>query len=295
MLPELPKLAQLIHYDFGGKTLNLLRQRIYAQEPMAGDGIEIDEEAAGYRIHARGGLAALALDFYSTISGSSVTVAQGRVFATDWTGIDPNDPTNSGWTEIVATVAQDTLTVADGSSVWLRLTLTATTIDSTGPLSDVDAESVSPFGGGGGGGGQGGGGGGGAGTSPAGDGAAGAAGSAGSGSGSGGGGGGGDGGAGSGGGVSGGGDGTPGGRGGIGEDGEAGRSVLVYDYANATAKLRYWHVTAAELVASEAQPTPGPATLSLRICERDGSSLIQHQVGAPTLTLPTLSYPPPAS
>jgi len=231
-----------------------------------------------------------ALDFAASLAGSSVAVRAGKVLHTDWTGFDENDPQCVEWTAEAFTVAADTITLADGESVFLKLTLAATTVDSVGPLSSTGSGSVTVTGGAGGGGGGGGSGGGGAGES-AGDGEAGLAGAAGGsvtpGTG-------GTGGLGGVGGVGGSttptGDGSPGGTGGAGEDGEAGKAVPIYNYANAKVKIRRWRATAGEFVTDTGQPAGSSTTAYIRICERDGDALIQHQIGCVTLTLPVVSF-----
>lgn len=286
------KLADFTRFIFTGKTLNDLRDRCIEQVPLAGNGILTTDEARGIRIHASrtGSTGVAALDFGASLSGSSCTVRSGKVLHTDWGTFDENDPANDGWTELAVTVSGSTLTLADGDSVWLHLTLASTTVDVVGPLSSTDAEAVSVTGGAGGGGGQGGGGGGGAGQalSDATDGTDGE----------------------DGGGVTPGiggfggtgtnygngssttpaGDGSPGGSGGIGEDGEDGRAVDIYEYVNAKLKLKRWRVTAGSLTTATNQPSSTETAAYLRICERDGDNLIQHQVGCVTLTLPTVTY-----
>jgi ABC-type antimicrobial peptide transport system ATPase subunit len=97
------------------------------------------------------------------------------------------------------------------------------------------------------------------------------------------------------GGGSGGGDGTPGSGGGAGEDGEAGKGVTLYAYVNGTVHTRRWRVTAGTFTVSELQPTSSHTTAHLRICTRDGSTLIQHQLGSVIMNLPVLTYcDPPA-
>jgi hypothetical protein len=289
---ELPKLADAVRFLFKGETLNNVSTRCIQQVPLAGDGIDISEEAGGMRIHATGGSTTTSnLDFAATLSGSSCTIRAGKVLHTDWGAFDGNDPSNDGWTEEAVTVSGSTVTLPDGQSVWLALTIAATTITATGPLSATDAALVSVTGGAGGGGGGGGGGAGGGEDTLASTGDAGATGSAGGsvtpgigGTGAAGG----D--YGLGGDTTPAGDGNVGGSGGIGEDGEAGKLVVLYDYQNASVKMRRWRVTAGSFTVSAGQPASSDTLAHVRVCTRDGSTLTQHQVGSLAVMLPVVTY-----
>lgn len=290
MLPEVPELLpQKRYWTFSGSTLNLLINRIFRQVPIAGNGVDVTERNDGIEISVTAqATGTSALDFAASLSGSSVSVRAGKVLHVDWSGWNANNPANDGWTEVAVNVPGSTLTVPDGQSVWLRMTIAATDEDSTWPLSSTGSGSTTVTGGGGGSGGGGGGAGGGGGGD----------GSAGTGGNPGGGGVGGAqvaGGANGAGGGSGGGDGTPGSGGGAGEDGEPGKSATLYAYVNGTVHTRRWRVTAGTFTVSELQPTSSHTTAHLRICTRDGSTLIQHQLGSVIMNLPVLTYcDPPA-
>lgn len=289
---DIPKLDGAKRYLFSGKIFNDLRTRIIQQVPLAGSGVDVSEEGAGMRISVRNNGGSFGdLDFAASLSGSSCTIRSGKVLHADWGTFDPNDPDNDGWTEEAVTVSGSTVTLADGSSVWLALTIAATTTTGTGPLSSTGQGSVTITGGAGGGGGGGGGGAGGGVDSSGADGGAGLTGAAGGsvtpGTGGVGGAGGADGVGGS---VTPAGDGSPGGSGGIGEDGDPGKLVVIYQYANASVKMRRWRVTAGSFTVSASQPASTDTLAHVRICTRDGNSIIQHQVGALSMMLPMVTY-----
>ena len=291
MLPDIPILQPQQRYLLKGKFFDYFRNRILRMVPIAGRGVDVTEEKTGMRISlADAATGTSALDFAASLAGSTVSVRAGKVLHTDWTGFDANDPQCVEWTVEAFTVAADTLTLADGASVFLKLTIAATTVDSTGPLSATGSASVTVKGGGGGAGGGGGSGAGGGGETSS-DGANGTAGNAGGSVTPGIGGTGGAGGiGGTGGSVTPTGDGNVGGTGGAGEDGEAGKAVPIYNYANTKVKIRRWRATAGEFVTDTAQPAGSDTTAYIRICERDGSTLIQHQIGCVTLNLPVVSF-----
>lgn len=292
MFPDLPAFQNNLKYFLKGKTLNLFKEVLDRQVPLKGKGVELNETEDGIMIIAPPSDAAATvgvLDFSGIYGGGNVTVRGGKVMGALWSSYNPNDPASGGWTEGVA-VAGGTFAVGAGSSVWLNITLSATTVNNTGALSAFGQSVITVTGGTGGGGGGGGGGGagaGGTGTSGAGGngatGTAGAAGSPGSG------------GTGGVGGyvtfLAGGGAGSGGGSGGYGAEGNYGQSVSFPDYANATVKVRRYSIAGAVLQAT--QPTASPTTAGLRILTWDGSTVIHHQVGSVFLTLPVIVYAPP--
>ena len=227
------------------------------------------------------------LDFSGVYSGGNVTVRGGKVMGALWSSYNANDPASGGWTEGVA-VTGGTFAISTGGSVWLNITLSATTSNNTGALSAFGQSVITVTGGSGGGGGGGGGGGAGAGGTggAGGNGVAGSAGTSGS--------------PGSGGAagaagyvpyLAGGGAGSGGGSGGPGQGGVYGQSVSFYDYAKALVKVRRYSITSAVLQTT--QPTASPTTAGLRILTWDGSTVIHHQVGSVFLTLPVIVYAPP--
>jgi hypothetical protein len=292
LFPKLPDFQNNLKYFLKGKTLNLFREVLDRQIPLKGKGVELNETEEGIMIIAppSDALATVgALDFSGVYSGGNVTVRGGKVMGTLWSSYNANDPASGGWTEGVA-VAGGTFAVGAGASVWLNITISATTADNIGDLSAFGQSTITVTGGTGGGGGGGGGGGagaGGTGTSGAGgNGVAGTAGTIGSpGSG------------GSGGTagyvpfLAGGGAGSGGGSGNYGAEGNYGQSVSFYDYAKATVKVRRYSITSAVLQTT--QPTASPTTAGLRILTWDGSTVIHHQVGSVFLTLPVIVYAPP--
>ncbi len=293
MLPEIPELNALQRYLVSGWLLNRFRDRLIRTVPLAGNGVDVSEEADGMAISVAASTGTSALDFAGSLSGSSVTVRAGKVLHTDWGTFDPNDPDNDGWTEEAVTVAGSTMTLPDGDTVWLKLTIAATTTDATGPLSSNGTGSVTVTGGGGGGGGAGGGGAGGAGesSSDASNGPAGAAGASGSG---------GLGASGAGtGGVGGAttptGDGSVGGTGGAGEDGEPGKYAAILNYTTNQIRMRRWRVTAGSFVVATTKPASSATSAHIRICSRDVSDIVQHQVGSVTLCLPVATFVYPAA
>jgi len=285
MLPALPRFLNLGRYLLRGETLNLIRDRLIRMVPIDGAGITTSEGPDGIVIDMVGGASSeTALDFAASLTGSSCTVRSGKILHTLWTGHSPTNPANGGWTEEATTVSGGVLTLPDGDSVWLSVSITANDADSTGALSSSSTESVSPQSGGGGGGGSGGGGGGGGGN-PGSAGATGAAGSGGVG---------GTGNAGGAGGTGGiespAGDGSPGGTSGEGQDGVSPVPVTIFDYANATAHTRRWSVSGGSLSVATNKPSSDASSAKIRICTRSGSDIIQHQVGALCLTLPLVAY-----
>ena len=292
MFPKLPTFQNNLKYFLKGKTLNLFKEVLDRQVPLKGKGVELNETEEGILIIAPPTDASATvgeLDFSGVYSGGNVTVRGGKVMGSLWSSYNPNDPASGGWTEGIA-VTGGTFAIATGGSVWLNITISATTVNNTGVLSAFGQSVITVTGGTGGGGGGGGGGGagaGGTGTSGAGgNGVAGTAGTTGSpGSG------------GSGGTagyvpfLAGGGAGSGGGSGGYGAEGNYGQSVSFYDFAKAMVKVRRYSITSAVLQTT--QPTASPTTAGLRILTWDGSTVIHHQVGSVFLTLPVIVYAPP--
>lgn len=290
MLPRLPNFQFFTRYLLSGETLNTFRERLIKQVPLPGAGIDIDELPDGMLINARFRAAGtINLDFAAAWNGANVRVQGGRIMGTEWGTLNGNDPTSAGWTEELATIGTSTLSVSDGQTVWLAITIGHTDTDSLGLLSATGETSVTVTGGAGGGGGGGwGGGGGGYATQDAADGAAGSAGAAGAG------------GAGGGGGTYGvggtatpAGDGGSGGSGGAGDAGDIRPQYTFTEYTKARTIIRTWEVTSLAFTVATTKPAASATLAHLPICKVVGSDIIQHQVGSIPLILPAVTRAAP--
>lgn len=269
----------------------MFRKAIYEQMPIAGNGITLQETDDGIIVSSKQGKSTATssvIDFTGVVSGDDVIIQGGKVLGVSWSTYTPNNPSSGGWTETVATVAGTTLAVADGFTIWLKITLAPTTNPVVGALSSSDQETLTVIGGTGGGGG--GGGGGAAGGKTTGgdgvDGTIGAAGTAGTP------------GAGGAGGAAGtnspssGGEeaGGNGGSGGYGEGGEEGLEVFFQNYAKAAAQIRRWTVSAAVLEVYASPPSASATVAYLPMLTRSGSTITHHQVGSVFLSLPSVTF-----
>ena len=258
--------------------------------PIAGNGITLQETEDGIIVSSKQGRATATssiIDFTGILSGENVIIQGGKVLGVSWSTYTPNNPSSGGWTESVATVAGATLAVADGFTIWLKITFSPTTTPVVGALSAADQETLTVVGGTGGGGGGGGGGGAG-GRTTGGDGgdgtvgadgvtgtpgAGGAGGSAGSN-------------------VPGSGEeeGAFGGAGGYGEGGEEGLEVFFQNYTKAAAQIRRWTVSAAVLEVYASPPSASATVAYLPMLTRSGSTITHHQVGSVFISLPTVTF-----
>lgn len=293
MLPDIPVLNPKSSHFLSGKAgrwLDLVRTRIFRQTPLAGDGIDLEETAAGLVCHARGGGAGDAGDFAYGFQArwtdtNEVTIATGYVSAPNWTAWTQDNPRPSNWLAEIE-VPETPLTVADGDSIWLEIATPVTNNTITGDLPTTGGTAYNVYSGGGGGGGQGGGGG--AGGDGANAGTAGGAGAAGVGQTAGIGG---DGGS-NGGTSPGEGDGEPGrgGDGGAGGAGGAGEVVTFTHYSLLRLRTRRYAGLSASLTTTVGTPTA--TTSYVRIASISGSTITQHHAGNYTFTPPVITFIP---
>jgi hypothetical protein len=292
MLPDIPVLVPKRVYFLSGKWLNTLRERIFRQTPLAGDGIDLEETAAGIIPHARGGAAGEAGDFSFGFQArwtdaNEVTIATGYVAAPNWTAWTQDNPRPSDWL-LEIEVPETPLTVADGDSIWLELATPVTNNTITGDLPTTGGTAYNVYSGGGGGGGQGGGGG--AGGDAANPGTVGGAGADADGETAG---------VGGDGGTNGGtspgeGDGEPGrgGDGGAGGAGGAGEVVTFTHYSLLRLRTRRYSGLSASLTVSSSKPASTATTSYVRIASIAGSTITQHHAGNYTFIPPVITFIP---
>ena len=150
MFPDFPNFFGNLHYFLKGKTLAMFRKAIYEQMPIAGNGITLQETDDGIIVSSKQGKATATssvIDFTGVLSGENVIIQGGKVLGVSWSTYTPNNPSSGGWTETVATVAGTTLAVADGFTIWLKITLVPTTNPVVGALSSADQETLTVIGG----------------------------------------------------------------------------------------------------------------------------------------------------
>lgn len=291
MLPDIPNFNLGDVYVLTGKTLEKIVRRIKMQTPIEGANLRLEETNAGILLHADQQAAvaptvAINHDFKATSPAfNTLDIAAGKVYGVDWGTPTMSNPLPTNWLAQQASIGPSTLSVASGSSVWLRIQLSQVDVNMSGALSATGATTLSVTTGGGGAGGDGGGGGaGGDGTA----GYAGAAGEAASG-------------------QNGGnpGPGTLGGsnphensgtpaEGGDGGDGAAGGDGQVKSFTHYTTLLmvfRRWQVTSASLVVSASKPTASPATnIYIRIASQTDGVVTQYHAGSYHITLPAATF-----
>lgn len=288
-LPDLPVFIPKKVYVLTGKFLQLLRERIVAQTPVQGQGLRFEETNDGIVVHAdAGGVAAptasMTYDFQCSWDGADVAVAAGRVLSPDWTPFDQDDPEPADWLDEYS-VAADTVTVADGDSVWLHIQYNQDQESLDGPLPTTGATTHTVYGGAGGAGGDGGGGGGGGGDAGAGgNGADGEDATA----------------------TLPGGAGTTtlggtspeegngiaanGGDGGAGGAGGAGEAATFTHYTRLQMRQRRWRVYLAEFVASPTKPTSSESDSYIRLASISGGTITQHHAGQVVVTPSFVNY-----
>lgn len=296
MLPDIPVVVPKKVHFLSGKYLNTIRERIFAQTPLAGDGLDVEETASGLILHlepgqelvSSGNALAINYGFKTTWSGNGIVSVLGGFVATpDWGAWTQNNPRPTDWLSEYE-VSGSTLAAASGDSVWLTIQLSVTSATQTGPLpiSGITQHSLSS--GGGGGGGQGGGAG--AGGNLAGGGSAGASGAGGAGT---------SGGAGGNAGANGGsspgeGSGTAGngGQGGAGGAGGYGETKTFTDYDTLRITQRRYALYTASLSASATKPSSSASKIIVRIASISGTVITQHHLGTCAVTPPTISFVP---
>ena len=291
MLPDIPNFNLGDVYVLTGKTLEKIVRRIKMQRPIEGANIRLEETNAGILLHADQQVqvaptVAINHDFKATSPAfNTLDIAAGKVYGVDWGTPSMSDPLPTNWLAQQASIGPSTLSVASGSSVWLRIQLSQTDVNMSGALSATGATTLSVTTGGGGAGGDGGGGGaGGDGTA----GYAGAAGEAASGQTAG------DPGIGTLGGSNGNENSGTAAEGGDGGDGAAGGDGQVKSFTHYTTLLmvfRRWQVTSASLEVHATKPTASPATnIYIRIASQTDGAVTQYHAGSYHITLPAATF-----
>lgn len=285
MLPDLPVFVPKQVYVLSGKFLWLLCRRVQLQTPLRGRGLQFEETKQGIvlrttvQANVAASLSLSSYDFKASWSGTNIAIASGNVISPNWGTVDQDNPAPTDWTEIY-TISATTLAIADGQSVWAKITWTKTDLALDGPLSLTGSTSHIVYGGAGGAGGDGGGGGGGGasgGTGGTGGAGANATATA-------------PGGVGlnaSGGNSPGSGSGTAadGGDGGDGGAGGAGESKSFTHYTRMLANLRRWSRYTAELVVSTNKPAAYSHTETyVRLASVSGGVITQHHAGQIIIT-----------
>lgn len=291
MLPDLPVFGKAVHF-LTGKFLNLLCDRIKAQTPIAGAGVDLEETEDGLIIKSTATVAPASteMEYSFQVTMNSPTEAHvkfGLVFATQWGTPNFEDPFPEDWLFELETDEVD-LTVASGDSIWLKVILTKADEDLEKPLPTTGATLLSVTPGAGGAGAAGGGGGGGGddagldidGTD--GDNGANAAG-------------------GTGGtatevalgGISpGDGTGNPGwgGDGGDGGYGGAGHPVTWTHYTHMKLRTRLYSLSNVDIVVSASQPSSSATTLYVRLASISAGVATQHHAGNYHITPPAFGF-----
>ena len=291
MLPDIPNFNLGDVYVLTGKTLEKIVRRIKMQTPIEGANLRLEETNAGILLHADQQVevaptVAINHDFKATSPAfNTLDIAAGKVYGVEWGTPSMSNPVPTNWLAQQASIGPSTLSVASGSSVWLRIQLSQTDVNMSGALSATGATTLSVTTGGGGAGGDGGGGGaGGDGTA----GYAGAAGEAASGQTAG------DPGTGTLGGSNGNENSGTAAEGGDGGDGAAGGDGQVKSFTHYTTLLmvfRRWQVTSASLVVSASKPTASPATnIYVRIASQTDGVVTQYHAGSYHITLPAATF-----
>ena len=291
MLPDIPNFNLGDVYVLTGKTLEKIVRRIKMQRPIEGANIRLEETNAGILLHADQQVqvaptVAINHDFKATSPAfNTLDIAAGKVYGVDWGTPSMSDPLPTNWLAQQASIGPSTLSVASGSSVWLRIQLSQTDVNMSGALSATGATTLSVTTGGGGAGGDGGGGGaGGDGTA----GYAGAAGEAASGQTAG------DPGIGTLGGSNGNENSGTAAEGGDGGDGAAGGDGQVKSFTHYTTLLmvfRRWQVTSASLEVHATKPTASPASnIYIRIASQTDGVVTQYHAGSYHITLPAATF-----
>ena len=291
MLPDIPNFNLGDVYVLTGKTLEKIVRRIKMQTPIEGANLRLEETNAGILLHADQQVqvaptVAINHDFKATSPAfNTLDIAAGKVYGVEWGTPTMSNPVPTNWLAQQASIGPSTLSVASGSSVWLRIQLSQTDVNMSGALSATGATTLSVTTGGGGAGGDGGGGGaGGDGTA----GYAGAAGEAASGQTAG------DPGTGTLGGSNGNENSGTAAEGGDGGDGAAGGDGQVKSFTHYTTLLmvfRRWQVTSASLVVSASKPTASPASnIYIRIASQTDGVVTQYHAGSYHITLPAATF-----
>jgi hypothetical protein len=291
MLPDIPNFNLGDVYVLTGKTLEKIVRRIKMQTPIEGANLRLEETNAGILLHAdqqvqAAPTVAINHDFKATSPAfNTLDIAAGKVYGVEWGTPSMSNPLPTNWLAQQASIGPSTLSVASGSSVWLRIQLSQTDVNMSGALSATGATTLSVTTGGGGAGGDGGGGGaGGDGTA----GYAGAAGEAASGQTAG------DPGIGTLGGSNGNENSGTAAEGGDGGDGAAGGDGQVKSFTHYTTLLmvfRRWQVTSASLEVHATKPTASPATnIYIRIASQTDGVVTQYHAGSYHITLPAATF-----
>jgi len=293
MLPPLPQFQANRVYLLTSRYINLVMDRILRQTPLPGDGIQFEETARGIALHAVRGVApqiapTLYHSFQVEWSGEDeVSVRGGIVAIPAWGTIDWSNPAPANWLAETA-VAGDTLSVADGDSIWLQITIPRSDSTIAGPLPTAGSTPYVIETGAGGGGGQGGGGGGGGGAAGAGsaggdgddaDGmAAGTGGDGGSNGGT----------------SPGEGSGTAGfgGNGGDGGAGGAGEVNMWNHHTHLQLRMRRYNILSAGFVVDPNKPTSTDTDIHIRLAAISGGTITQYHAGTAIVTPPAPSFIP---
>ena len=143
-----------------GKTLEKIVRRIKMQTPIEGANLRLEETNAGILLHADqqaevAPTVAINHDFKATSPAfNTLDISAGKVYGVDWGTPSMSNPLPTNWLAQQASIGPSTLSVASGSSVWLRIQLSQVDVNMSGALSATGATTLSVTTGGGGAGGS---------------------------------------------------------------------------------------------------------------------------------------------